>query len=198
MASSIDPAILETLHRTQFGIIFTSADARPAFANVYAQRLLEDRDGLSITDQGLEALAAADTRLLRTLIARSANRELRSCATLQLPRERRVRPLIVYLPVHGHVGTSARAVTLFVCDPHHEPAVDGSLFSRLFGFTRAEATLAGFLMRGLTVEQAAETLFVSEHTVRTHLKRMLLKTDTGRQAELLRLLLTCSAHVRLD
>jgi DNA-binding CsgD family transcriptional regulator len=193
-----DAALVDALDRTQFGVIIAAPFSRPAFANLYAQRLLDSGDGLLATDGGLEAIRAADTRLLRDLIARGASRQVTTAVTLQLPRNFSVRPLIVYLPGHGGAAKASDCATLFVCDPHHEPLADPSILSRLFGFTRAEATLALHLMRGATVEEAATALFVSHHTVRTHLKRMLLKTDTCRQAELLRLLLTCSAQVRLD
>jgi DNA-binding CsgD family transcriptional regulator len=54
------------------------------------------------------------------------------------------------------------------------------------------------LVSGHTLEQAADQLFISIHTARTHLKRILLKTDTGRQAELLRTMLLGAAQLALD
>ena len=68
----------------------------------------------------------------------------------------------------------------------------------LYGFTRAEATFVEHLLRGTSVEDAADLLCISLHTARTHLKRILMKADTGRQAELLRVILTSSCFVRLD
>ena len=195
---STENTFADALNRAQFGIIVTPLDARPTFVNDYAQRLLDSRDGLFAADDGLHALRANDTRRLRDLIGRAVGRELNSCAVLQLPRAGRLRPLILYIPSHAYARTAPDCVTIYICDPHHEPLVDQEMLCRLFGFTRAEAVLARLLMRGFTLDQAAEMLSVSEHTVRTHMKRMLLKTDTGRQTELLRLLLVCSAHVRVD
>ena len=68
----------------------------------------------------------------------------------------------------------------------------------MFGLTRAEGSLAILIANGKTLEEIAASLYISIHTARTHLKRILLKTDTGRQAELLRLILSCSGQVRLD
>jgi DNA-binding CsgD family transcriptional regulator len=45
------------------------------------------------------------------------------------------------------------------------------------------------LLSGLRVEDAADVLQISPNTARTQLKRALVKTGTGRQAELLRLAL---------
>jgi DNA-binding CsgD family transcriptional regulator len=39
-------------------------------------------------------------------------------------------------------------------------------------------------LRGKSIEEAAEQLFISPHTARTHLKRIFMKTDTHRQTEL--------------
>jgi len=197
-AASTDYTFVDALNRAQFGIIVTPLDARPTFVNAYAQRLLDSRDGLFLTEDGLHALQVSDTRRLRDLIARGVGRQLSSCAALQLQRGSRLRPLILYIPAHGYARTAPDCVTIYICDPHHEPLVDQSMLCSLFGFTRAEAVLARLLMRGFTIDQAAGMLSVSEHTVRTHVKRMLVKTDTGRQTELVRLLLTCSAQVRLD
>ena len=61
-----------------------------------------------------------------------------------------------------------------------------------------EAVLADLMIQGCSLESAADRLCVSIHTARTHLKRILLKTDTGRQAELLRLMFVCAGVVALD
>lgn len=190
-------ALIDVFNRAQFGIIITAPLRRPAMTNEYARLLIESRDGLCVGDHGLEALRTAETRVLREAVERASRRDLERCMTLQLPRPDTRRPLVVYIPAldpHAEAGLA----TVFVCDPSQTPRVDPSVLCRLFAFTKAEATLAILLMGGKSVEESADTLFVSIHTVRTHLKRMLLKTDTGRQAELLRLLLTCSAQVRID
>jgi DNA-binding CsgD family transcriptional regulator len=182
----------------QFGVIITPRDQRPSFVNAYAHRLLERRDGLVLTDTGLAASRVVDTRALRDVIDRASRRQLTTPATLLIPRANANRPLAVLVPVPTYKGAAANHATVFVCDPTQEPAIDPGSLCRLYGLTRAEATFASLLMTGKTVDEVAESLFVSIHTARTHLKRILLKTDTGRQAELLRVLLTCSAQVRLD
>jgi DNA-binding CsgD family transcriptional regulator len=44
------------------------------------------------------------------------------------------------------------------------------------------------IARGVSANEAADMLGISEATVRTHLQRMFSKTGTSRQADLLRLL----------
>jgi len=67
------------------------------------------------------------------------------------------------------------------------------VFRRLFGLTPAESRLAGILMKGKSLAQAAEELDSSIATVRTHLKRIFSKTGTCRQPQLVYLLLTSLA-----
>jgi DNA-binding CsgD family transcriptional regulator/PAS domain-containing protein len=61
-----------------------------------------------------------------------------------------------------------------------------------WGFTAAEAQLAQWLMQGLSLAQAAEHGGVTINTVRTQLRSLFDKTQTRRQAELVRMLLRLS------
>jgi DNA-binding CsgD family transcriptional regulator len=61
---------------------------------------------------------------------------------------------------------------------------------QLYGLTPAEARVANLLLEGLEVREAAERLGITLETARFHLKRVLAKTGTRRQTELLRLMLS--------
>lgn len=65
----------------------------------------------------------------------------------------------------------------------------------LFGLSRREAMLAGLLVRGLTVAEAARDLGISEQTARTYLRQVFEKTGITRQAELIRKLQASIATV---
>lgn len=56
----------------------------------------------------------------------------------------------------------------------------------LFGLTMTEATLAASLAAGGSVSDFATSRGIAEGTARLHLKRVLAKTGTGRQSELVR------------
>jgi len=64
------------------------------------------------------------------------------------------------------------------------------LLQRRFRLTLAEARLALRIAGGETLREAAERSQVSINTVRTHLRRIFDKTDTRRQADLVRLVAT--------
>jgi len=59
-----------------------------------------------------------------------------------------------------------------------------------FGLTSAEARLALHLVTGETLRSAAAKLSISYQTARTHLKNIFKKTATGRQTQLVLVILT--------
>jgi DNA-binding CsgD family transcriptional regulator len=67
------------------------------------------------------------------------------------------------------------------------------VLSGLFGLTRSEALLARALTSGKTLEESAQELGITISSARTYLKRAFGKTNTNRQAELIRLILTSTA-----
>ncbi len=91
-------------------------------------------------------------------------------------------------PIEGRIpgsGTDAQNHAAMVTTRAQDagPVVDEMVLCRLYGLTRAEAALTAHLLRGKSIEEAAAELFISHHTARTHLKRILMKTDTYRQVE---------------
>jgi DNA-binding CsgD family transcriptional regulator len=59
-----------------------------------------------------------------------------------------------------------------------------------YGLTPAEARVAVLLASGLSLDAIAERLGIGANTALTHLKSIFGKTDTRRQGELIRLLLS--------
>jgi DNA-binding CsgD family transcriptional regulator len=89
--------------------------------------------------------------------------------------------------LNGAPYASYRAVVIFDTSKRHE--VDRELLTSVFRFTKAELRLAEQLLAGRTPAEAAETLQVTIHTVRTYLKRLYHKAGVRTQATLVRALL---------
>ena len=60
----------------------------------------------------------------------------------------------------------------------------------LYALTPTESRLADLLLGGLEVRDIAHRLTITLGTARFHLKRVLVKTGTRRQTELMRLMLS--------
>ena len=73
------------------------------------------------------------------------------------------------------------------------------MLAAVFGLTAAETRLAAQLASGASLAEAAEKLKVSRTTVRTQLQSVFAKTETRRQADLMRVLQGClSLPLRTD
>jgi DNA-binding CsgD family transcriptional regulator len=107
-----------------------------------------------------------------------------------LPR-REGRPLLAYPSRPRGIAADAlapcQALVVLVDLAARVGMVESDLV-RTFRLTRAEARLASRLTGGASLESIADTLGISYETARNLLKRIMSKTDTHRQGELVALL----------
>jgi len=75
-------------------------------------------------------------------------------------------------------------------DPYANPRPRGEILCALYGLTPTESRLADLLLDGMEVQQIADRMKTTLQTARVNLKRVLAKTDTHRQSELMRLMLS--------
>jgi DNA-binding CsgD family transcriptional regulator len=90
--------------------------------------------------------------------------------------------------LHSLLGARA-AVVLTIVDPARPPAVSKDTLRRLWDLTAAEAQLALALAGGAALDEVATANGITRETARVHLKRVLAKTGTHRQSELVHLIL---------
>jgi DNA-binding CsgD family transcriptional regulator len=140
--------------------------------NEHLQRALADAVA-SGTGQGTSAGAS-----LR-LSTRTDGRELRLTAI----------PFAASLP-----GRGVRLATLvFVTDAGMRPQSRAAAMRALFSLTPIETRVADLLLEGLEIKEIAARLGLTVETSRFHVKRLLAKTGTNRQTELLKLMLSLPA-----
>lgn len=82
---------------------------------------------------------------------------------------------------------------LLFSDPSLLPGPDEDRVRILFGLTRVEARLSIRIARGLSLQEAAADMRLARNTVRGYLKQIFRKTGAGRQADLVRLILSGAA-----
>jgi DNA-binding CsgD family transcriptional regulator len=108
-------------------------------------------------------------------------------------------PLLWLLIVRARRGetltpsSSAPAAIVQIIDPAAPPWIDQEALRRVFSLSKAEAVVAASLASGLSVTETADSLHVSHHTVRSHLKTLFLKTRTNQQSSLVSLILRLHA-----
>ena len=185
------------------GVVILDERAAPVFVNQAARRIFAEDDGLRIRGR----LFAADPQAQRVLEAAIAHclqpdTDERDCSRgLRVPRPSQRPDYVVQVTSLARrtdlraAGTPGAAM-VFISDPDSRLELDEALLRRLYGLTPAECRLAQQLLNGETLAGAAKQLGVSESTAKTQLQHIFQKTDTHRQAELVRLLLSLASTNR--
>jgi DNA-binding CsgD family transcriptional regulator len=193
-------AMSGTLDLLEMGVVLLDGRGVILHANAAAVSLLRRRDGLHaafgrLCTAGMSGREALDTAIHDALTGSG----LRG-GTVAIGRGDGRQPLSVRvapLP-EGHIhcqGESAARAIAFVTDP--EAAGQNHLEDILaaYNLTVAERRVVAALASGCSVHEAAERLGISKTTARNHLNHAMVKTGTGRQAELLRLILSSRVPV---
>jgi DNA-binding NarL/FixJ family response regulator len=196
----------DALDRFPLGVVLLSEEGRPFLTNRSADEILASGEGLLLRDGQLRGSSAKLTAAVRDLIAKAspASARIPQVQALSIPRRASRRPLsLIAAPLRRRDPGGGRrrgSTVLFISDPERETAGSDAILTRLYGLSRAEARLAWGLMQGKTLKECADRLGVSLHTVRSQLRRILEKTSTSRQAELVRMLVSGPAtlHVLND
>jgi DNA-binding CsgD family transcriptional regulator len=178
------------------GVIIVAGDHSVVNLNSAAELILRAQDGLCIRSGRIAATAAhAEEQLQRALhdALVGEGSAVRTGWSLTCCRPSGRRPYVIHvLPSYrrdaDELPKQPMALVLIV-DPEDIPEPAAALLRRLYHFTEAEAEIALRVMTGAELKEISEQLSVSLATVRTHLQHVFDKTDTHRQAELVRLLL---------
>jgi DNA-binding CsgD family transcriptional regulator len=96
------------------------------------------------------------------------------------------------------MGSAGAAACVFITDPDRSPLPAAAHLQHTFGLSAAETRVATALLDGESIERLSDRLCISRNTARTHLRRLFAKTDTTRQADLIRILLGAHPPLRFD
>ncbi|OBK09284.1 helix-turn-helix transcriptional regulator [Mycobacterium sp. 1245852.3] len=164
--------------------------------NSAAERIFRAGDGFCMRSGCIAATSAHTERELHRAIddaLRGGCSTIRAERSLISIRPSGKRPYVVHvLPSHCRDADGPlrkpKALVLII-DPEDEPEPPAVLLRRLYRLTDAEADVALRIAHGAGLKEISQELSVSVTTVRTHLQHVFDKTDTHRQAQLVRLLL---------
>ncbi|TVR84338.1 MAG: LuxR family transcriptional regulator [Rhodospirillales bacterium] len=197
-SQNVRQVALDTLDLMPIGVILVSLGGVPLATNRTARAVLSDREVFVVGRLGLEMIREGRRVRLRDLIAEALhagprNRAARTTA-FSIARTSGGRPVSVLVsPVRSSgdtAGWEEPAAVVFVGDPEHAGEVDEIRLRQIYGLTGAEARVAALLANGYRLDEIAELLDVAYETIRKHLKQIFCKTGTGRQAELVRMVIS--------
>lgn len=194
----------ETLNLLSTGMALVDRDCRLLLANRSASRLFDFGDGLTLSHGRISAALRDQVEQLRDLVDRACSGrsrdgdEGRFAGVMTVDRDNDVRPLsIMVAPVQlGEASEGdSRVAAIFIRDLEVRQSVPPEVLATLFGLTPAEARVVVELVKGKRPQEVADELNVSLNTVRNQLKQIFSKTNTGRQSELISLVLSSAAFV---
>lgn len=195
IASEDFASVINASHHAVFLI---EKGGKISFMNRAASDLTAIRDGLAVEHGELRGSRAADTTRLRSVIGSaittSNGHGIGPGGTVVLGRPSGRRSLVVLVcPLSRQrpmfPGVESASAVVFVTDPDQVDVPDEGMLGALFGLTSAEAKLTRLLAQGVTLAKAATRLGVRRETVRSRVKAIFEKTNTHRQADLIRLVL---------
>ncbi|RPI27017.1 MAG: hypothetical protein EHM61_09935 [Acidobacteria bacterium] len=189
--------LVAALDRVPQGCILLHGDGRVAGMNRAAEEVLNRQDGLCTLHGKLTAVFATDSRRLDELI-QSAFGGVRSDGqaggVMAIARNSFEKPYIVRVfPLRSSVAildAPTARVALFVSDPGWQSVTDEDLLQQLYGLTAMESKVATLLGEGESLERICELFAITRNTAKSHVARIFQKTDTNRQSELVRLLVS--------
>jgi DNA-binding CsgD family transcriptional regulator len=163
-----------------------------------AERILAANDGFRVDSSGPAADDARENATLQNLIADALDaregQEIRAAGFVAISRASGERAYAVMVTplLAAPRGSLVRdaAVAIFVADPSARFTAAPEVLTELYQLTHSEAELVRLLASGLSLEEAAEKRGVSLNTARSHLKHAFAKTDTSRQGELVRVIIS--------
>ena len=197
----------EILESFPIGLMFCDSSGNVQFANSAARSITEMADGLIIRHRQLWTEQSELTKRLREKIRLAvesfADKKHAPPHTLTIARSSGRSPLVVVIsavtggaPDLQPIMFRQPVAAVYVSDPDRQPETSTELLQRLFGLTPAESGLLRFLTGGASLKTAADLAGIAENTARGYLKQIFAKTNTGGQADLIRLISNSPAWLR--
>jgi DNA-binding CsgD family transcriptional regulator len=178
-----------------WGMLLLGSGGQIMFANRLAEEILGRSNGLTARHGRVVATACSDMTRLMALLARASApiSGPRAGGTLPVTRPGH-RPLQLWaMPLPAEepafpLPEPVASVCVLLVDPEREVVPPLEALKALYGLTHAEAELVDGLLHGERLEHYADRAGITRNTARSHMRSVFGKTDTSRQAELIRLL----------
>ncbi|NIX77616.1 helix-turn-helix transcriptional regulator [Microvirga terricola] len=188
---------VEALYKATFafdrflvGVAIVDEKGAVRLMNKEAERILAEDDGLGVSQGILKGSVPKLNTKLYDSIAKAFEEEVLD-EIVSYPRLSGGRPYLVLVPGQRFSQEERpEAVVLLLIDTEQRTKVSGDTLVRLYNLTPSETRVALMLIDGKRLDQIAEELEVAQTTVVFHLKNLFRKTETNRQADLIRVLLS--------
>lgn len=192
-----------SLDRNSGGIMLFDERRQLLHANRQAEEILRCGDGIRWAKHGLKLCNPLDDRRLQEgvdLLLQSRSAGNPDGITLNIVRPSGMRPYVLQVlkvaDAQAALSSWRPAICVLLADPQAEMPISSQQLQSAFRLTPAEARLTALLVTGDNLNAAAEKLGVKYSTARARLAEVFQKTQTHRQSELIRLVLSVLAVIQ--
>ena len=194
----------DAMEKLAIGCVMLDGRGRVVSMNDRASELLDGSGILSTRNGRLRAREGGDARRLEKLIDEALAARGAGSAPAGVGMRLESTPGVVGLdlvvkaiaadPLTGSSGEPAVVVYL---NDSSRPGIelDPAALGAMYGLTPSEARIGALLAKGICLTEIGERLGVSVNTVKTHLRGIYEKLDTGKQAQLVARLNHSSARL---
>lgn len=188
-----------------YSVLVVDQNEKLVFANRSGKEIISNANGFHTDRFGkLHASTAEDSKHFREVLEKifdSTTVPETAGAVMRVSRGSGHRPLEVLITPCDENNSgdsySEPLAIIFVSDPEQQYETTNSVLTDIYGLTVAEARIAGFLANGMSLDNICEELDIRQNTVRTHLKHIFSKTETNRQADLIKLIVNGPANLKI-
>ena len=196
--------LAETVDHLSTGILLTEESGRIAYMNGSAEAILKDGNALKSRDGHLVAARPrARDALSRALQESTAGRAPATSGqhAIPLPDDEGSGLVANVLPLQWRDGRNPLAAlpgaaAVIIQDPGEGAPPPVEAIGLLYGLTAAERNVLEHVAASHTPQETADSLGVSVNTIKTHLQKIFAKTNTARQADLVRLVARSTAPLK--
>jgi len=191
-------ALQTGLDKMVIGVVLFDRDGKIVHLNPMASAIIKKHPAVKLMGDRLIATHPEDGRklnLLLTVAARqTATDDQPKALGLRCTSNRNILPVLIspVQPVANLCDPEANRIrtAMYFSDPLRSHPMSPDTLIETYGLTAAEAWVAISVANGLSMEELAEQSGTSINTARSQLRSIFRKTNTSRQAELVKLLLT--------
>lgn len=190
--SGYEQTALKALDTLPFGIMFADKDSRVLLMNSAAKRICANGSGVYISDdKRCCAVDPDENGLLHRIISRmSQDHEHSADENHTLKITGKDDSALTMLVVSVGKESVDHGVAIFIDSGGGFFNISEETLKSVYGLTQSEAELLLRMVQGETLAEISEARNVTMHTVRAQLKSVFAKTDTNRQASLIKKVLT--------
>ena len=191
-------ALQAAINLTEVGVLLLDRGGNTVFCNDAAKRVLDTGDGLRRRQEKIRATHLRDDLRLQVALDHviaanlpNIDRQDRKAPMMSIKREKGPPLILSVLPTdEAAVEPSDVAAIIYLVDPALETDQLLEPICKMYQLTPVETKLVCKLAAGASLVEAAERIHVKEQTARSCLKQIFAKTETNRQADLVRLMLS--------